>query len=361
MLFLLLNQQLRKRAGEVPSFGKFIRLLEILLFDLILMGVIYGISEHKSWFDSMWLVWQTSTTVGYGDIPPVTKIGRWGVMICGTVGILLLSYVVGSVIEYLGESKRRRQTGMEPNKKAGGTLLVCCRDRDRLVTFIKELRCVSPDEPICIVDDQMEELPKHVAGLKDVHFVRGSVLNRKTYAQAGIAECKRIFVFPHQPGLAASDGMTENIVTLTEKMAPADTTIIHFLVDAENEDLFERSRSKPVYADFDVYAAIQECQDAGSAEIFSTLMSNSHGANPTTFYPTQLKDWTWGEIAKAALQYSQDTGIPVNPLALITKGKSNPCPDANSKVVDGDALSLIVHRTFSYPEFESAVVKRGKS
>ena len=358
---MLLNQQLRKRAGEVPSFGKFIRWLELLLLDLILMGAIYGFSEQASWFDSLWLVWQTSTTVGYGDIPPKTTIGKWGVMVCGTIGILLLSYVVGAGVEYLGERKRRKETGMEPNKKPGGTLLVCCRDRDRLVTFIKELRCVSPDEPICVIDDVMEELPKRVVDLKDVHFVRGSVLNRATYEQAGIALCKQIFVFPHQPGLTASDGMTENIVTLAERMAPKDTTIIHFLVDVENEDLFERSRSKPIYADFDVFAAIQECQDKGSAEIFATLMSNSHGANPTTFYPENLKGWTWGQIGRASLQYSQDTGVPVNPLALIKDGKSNPCPVSTSEIADGDAISLIVHRDFSYPKFEAALVSHGKS
>lgn len=75
-------------------------------------------------------------------------------------------------------------------------------------------------------------------------------------------------------------------------------------------------------------------------------MSNTHGANPTTFYPQQVIGWTWGQFVETALQVSRTLKPPVNPLALIQSGKSEPCPDLDSVIEKGNSLSLIVHRNF---------------
>lgn len=357
VFFLLVNRHWRNRARRMPSFGKFILRLEILCLVVIAMGVVYGLAEHASWTDSVWLVWQTITTVGYGDIPPKTLIGRFGVMICGIIAIMLLSYVLTAGLDYRDEQKERRRLGLDANPNKNSYLLICCRNEEELLTIISELRCVEPRASICVVDDIMKELPGKVNALHDVVFVRGSILQKETYERAGIESCRRVIVFPHQPDQEASDATTQTLVSLVERMAPKDARIMHFLVDPENEDLFEGLRSRAIYADFAIYAAIQECQDEGSVEIFSTLMSNTHGANPTTFYPDRVVGWTWGQFVETALQVSRALGIPINPLALIQDGKSDPCPGVDEVIDKQDALSLIVHRGFSYPAFEAEMAK----
>jgi voltage-gated potassium channel len=357
MLLFLLSKQLRGRADDVPSFGKLVTRSEILVLIIICMGIAYGVSEHASLSDSVWLVWQTITTVGYGDIPPKTNIGRAGVMICGLGAIFLLSYVVTAGLEYREDRSRRRRQGLEINKNANSYLLVCCRNEEELLTFIEELRCVEGDASICVVDDIMQELPGRVAHLPGVHFVRGPILLRETYVRAGITSCKRVIIFPHQPGMAASDATTQTLVSLVEHMVSEEVPVIHFLVDTDNEQLFEGLRSQSIYSDFAIYAAIQECQDGGSAEIFKTLMSNSRGANPCTFCPDKIIGWTWGKFVEKALWVSQTLNIPMNPLALIQNGKSNPCPHMDCIIEKGDSLSLIVHHGFSYSAFELEMVK----
>ena len=356
MLLLLLSRQLRERAEGVPALGKFLMRLEILLMDLIGMGLFYGLSEHASFNDCVWMVWQTITTVGYGDIPPKSQIGRYGIMITGLIAILLITYVVSALVDYREALSQRRKMGMDTNEEKGSTLLICCRDEEEIDTFIRELRCVKPGAYVCIVDDQMKELPPRIVHLVPrVGFVRGSIISPETYVRAGIATSAQVVIFPHQPGVDASDATSQTMVSLAERMAP-HVPIIHFLVNSANEGLFEGSRSIGVSKNLPILAAIQECQDPCSAQIFESLMSNSRGANPTTFYPEQIVGWTWGKFVETAFQVSRALRIPLNPLALIQNGKSEPCPDMECVIEQGNSLSLIVHRKFDYRLFESALV-----
>ena len=356
MLLLLLSRQLRERADGVPSFGKFLVRLEILLLDLIGMGLFYGLSEHASFHDCVWMVWQTITTVGYGDVPPKTLIGRYGVMVTGLIAILLITYVVSALVEYREALALRRRMGMDTNEDKGSTLLVCCRDEEEIETFIRELRCVKPGAPVCVVDDQMKELPPRIGHLTPrVSFVRGSIIHPETYERAGIATSAQVVIFPHQPGVEASDATSQTMASLAERMAP-HVPIIHFLVNSANETLFEGSRSIGVSKNLPILAAIQECQDPCSAQIVETLMSNTRGANPTTFHPDRIVGWTWGQFVETALPVSRALKVPVNPLALIQGGRSEPCPDLDCVIEKGNSLSLIVHRNFDYPAFEAGLV-----
>ena len=353
----MLSRRHRLRASEVPSLRTFYLRLELLLGLVVLMGICFGFAEHASWFDSVWLVWQTVTTVGYGDIPPRTYAGRTGVMVCGIIGIVMMSYVVSAGLDYRDECKRRRKYGMENNPNTGSYLVVSCREDKSLITIINELRCVDPNATICVVDDIIEALPGRIAGLPGVHFVHGDILKKATYEQAGISTSKQVIFFPHQPAQAVSDATTFTLVTLAEELAPPHVPIIYFLVDPANAERFQHLRAKAIPTDFAIHAAIQECQDAGSAEIFSTLMSNTHGANPTTFYPKELIGWSWGDILTAAPKVSRALNLPINPLALIHAGRSNPCPNLDDKIEAGDSISLIVHRGFPYAEFEAEMAK----
>ncbi len=224
--------------------------------------------------------------------------------------------------------------------------------------LITELRCVDPNVPVCVVDDRLEELPSRVARLPGVFFVKGSILSEETYARAGVASCRQIMIFPHEPDHAASDATTESVVRIVQRLAPPQTPVVYLLVDPNNAKLFAGVKSAAVYLDFAIYAALQELRNRGSAEIFTELMSNSSGANPTTFSPAKVLGWTWGQFGRIALEVSQELRVPMNPLALIRGGKSDPCPDGDMVIQQGDSLSLIVRHGFDYAAFEQAMSQR---
>ena len=110
--------------------------------------------------------------------------------------------------------------------------------------------------------------------------------------------------------------------------------------------LFDGVRAKVIPTNFALFAAVQECQAAGSAGIFASLMSNMDGASPVTYAAGKLSGWTWGELQRAMPEVSGRINAPVNLLALISGGVPEPCPAMDAKIAEADRLSLIVRRAF---------------
>lgn len=80
----------------------------LLAISILLFGQAIRISEaplvritdtmnHYNFYNSVWLVILTMTTVGYGDIYPRTYIGRFIMFLCSMFGVVIVSFVVVTV------------------------------------------------------------------------------------------------------------------------------------------------------------------------------------------------------------------------------------------------------------------------
>ncbi|USS85214.1 ion channel [Fructilactobacillus myrtifloralis] len=79
--------KLKTRLTKFLKTNGFIYLLGVCLIILVISAVIYSFSEKISFDNALWWSITTSTTVGYGDISPHTKIGKIIAIILMLVGV----------------------------------------------------------------------------------------------------------------------------------------------------------------------------------------------------------------------------------------------------------------------------------
>ncbi len=174
-----------------------LRFIALLLFATgIGTTWLFWVSEHGrnphivGFGDVLWWWFVSSTTVGYGDIAPITTAGR----LAGVVTIIVGIYSYTNFIAITADSLH----GMT-NQKRLGTAQVNARDHIIIceyTAFADELIQILPHYPelarrsVVIVTDlvQVQPYPEH-------YFVRGVPISPTFLRQASVADAALIFVF----------------------------------------------------------------------------------------------------------------------------------------------------------------------
>lgn len=85
------------------------RYIMLICMALCAAGTVaFHFTEGRSWGDSLWWAFVTMTTVGYGDITPVTLAGRVTAIMMMLVGIGFLGSFMSTVTAYCLEAGRRK-------------------------------------------------------------------------------------------------------------------------------------------------------------------------------------------------------------------------------------------------------------
>ena len=160
---------------------RWLMLMLAWLFGLMVMYSLgYMWIEDQDFMESIWHAWQTFTTVGYGDDPPKTTWGRIYAILVSTGGIAIVGAVFSAAFDYSHFLTDLKRSGYMKNPYADGYVIFNFPDTNLLLSFIRELRNVEPNVPICLVDNRIEELPKPLAVLPKLHFIRGNTLSEDT-------------------------------------------------------------------------------------------------------------------------------------------------------------------------------------
>ena len=168
----------------------------LLLFSFVSTTWLFWLVERpvnpgiKSFGDVMWWWLVSSTTVGYGDISPVTMLGR----LAGTITILAGIYCYTNFITLTADKLHELI-----NRDRLGTAQASCQSHIVIceyTAFADELLQVLPQYPelapreVVIVTDLVDITP-----YPQYHFVRGVPISPAALQQANIQEAAYIFVF----------------------------------------------------------------------------------------------------------------------------------------------------------------------
>jgi voltage-gated potassium channel len=177
-----------------------LRKLRIIALLLMVSGLgttwLFYMYEHpvnphiRSYPDALWWWFVSSTTVGYGDISPVTGMGRIIGVITILVGIYSYTNFITIVADHLHSMTNQEQLGTA-QCEAQDHIVIC-----EYTAFADELIQVLPrypelaSRPVVIVTDlvQAQPYPQH-------HFVRGVPISPAALALANISHAAIVFVF----------------------------------------------------------------------------------------------------------------------------------------------------------------------
>jgi voltage-gated potassium channel len=308
-----------------------------VLVWLLAGGMFFGFERGtnpnvKSIEDSLWWSLTTLSTVGYGDLYPVTQGGRLVAAATMVFGVGVLGTLAATIATVLMEIKQRGQRGQRRFLMKNHLLVLNWNEKS--VVAIDDFRHDPRylDTIICIVAPLPETPLQH-----PVRFVSGEPSNSKVLDRACVAGAKAAIVFAANPNDARSDHETALILYALKRMNPK-IRVSAELVSPENREHLWNAGCESVIDVKSVSSAllVRSVQDVGVSELVEELLSNKHGSE---IYRVPIVPATEGTVFQEyvlTMLKKQRTVV-----ALIRGGSTIMHPSLSTSLQEGDEAFVI--------------------
>ena len=224
---------------------------------ILLGGVGFALAEPgegASWLDRFgrgaWWALVTLSTVGYGDVVPITFAGRLVGVVIILGGVVSLSLVTATVASVFIERKFRRERGLEP-VKASQHILVLGWSEEADTLLDQLIKRLPPDIPVVLVNKQP---PEQMEALLDRYptrppiFLRGDYSREEVLFKANVRQAiKAIILAERQLEETATQVDQRTLFTaLTLKALHPKIRILAELLRSENRTHLERAGAEEV-------------------------------------------------------------------------------------------------------------------
>jgi voltage-gated potassium channel len=328
-------------------------ILGLAVVLVIFLGAVgFSLAEpgHGKWYErfgrGLWWAVVTLTTVGYGDITPVTFSGRLVGVVIMLGGVLTLSLVTATVASVFIERKFRREKGLEPTK-ATQHILVLGWPEDGEALVDQLLKLLSTSIPVVLVNkrppEQMDALREKYP-TQGLDYLRGDYSREEVLLKANVrGAIKAIILADRQPGETAAQVDQRTLFTaLTLKAMHPKIRILAELLRPENRTYLERAGAEDVLirGQYDSSLLAGAIASPGIFRIFTTLLTGEGQGLWAAEIPSRFHGRPLSELAAHLRDHHQSLLI-----AIYTEAKALSLEDLLAE--EPSAIDDFIRRKFA--------------
>ncbi|MGD9899197.1 MAG: TrkA family potassium uptake protein [Calditrichaceae bacterium] len=234
-----------------PAFSALMTLLIIAVVASVLVEYSEeGINDQfKNFWDSIWWVFVTISTVGYGDKIPVTPVGRVLGVILMFFGVAMLSVVTATISSIFVSRMIREGKGLQ-NVKIEKHVLLCgwnVQAEQILATLDKEK---DRSAPIVLINQLSEEdidvILSKFSNLT-IKFVRGDFTRENILTRANVQNAVSAIILPDNSSALVKSGDERTILaTLSLKTLNPKIKVYAHILERDNISHLRKAKADEV-------------------------------------------------------------------------------------------------------------------
>ncbi len=247
-------RRIKKLSGFIET--PVIRAILLIILITIIASILIEIFESNqnkafsTFWDSVWWVIVTITTVGYGDKIPLTPLGKLIGALIMFIGIALLSVVTATVSSILVTRKIKEGKGLQEIKLKDHILLCGWNNQGEHIFSTFEME-QQTDSPIVMINQLSEEEIAEIIDRYDkitIKFVRGDFTKENIINRANAKYAKSAIILPDMSSGITKPGDERTILaTLTLKTINPKIKVYTHILDRDNISHLRKAKADEVF------------------------------------------------------------------------------------------------------------------
>ncbi|NQT63363.1 MAG: NAD-binding protein [Candidatus Marinimicrobia bacterium] len=299
-------------------------LLLILWIILFVGGIAVFLLDYSSddrlitnLFDAFYWAWVTMTTVGFGDLTPVTPSARIAASIMMFFSMALISFFTATISSIFVAKKIREGKGLEKIKYSDHYIICGWNDLadELLESLLKQDQ--KDNTPIVLVNElSEEEIDAWRATLNASHlgFVRGDFTQDIVLEKANVSKAKAVLILPNliKAGKAEADEKTA-LATYSIKALAPKTKVYAYILHYENKAKLRRAKADGIIIadEFGPYLGATQLHNPGIPAFLSEVLNTDHSRLEAREVPDRMIGKTYSELFTQSFEEHNKTLLGV--------------------------------------------------
>lgn len=290
----------------------------------------------KNFWDALWWAIVTMSTLGYGNLVPVTPWGKVMSIVAIISGIVLVALLTATFVGRLVERLVGRMNRRIPGRLSEHVLILGWNENgSRIISELME-ECKGRSETIVVMADRdtIDNLPPEVI------FVQGDTTRLSSLEKVAADKAKTAVVLAD---LEAGSKDTDSRVILTvlalNRISNGSVRIICEVLSSEDLEYLEGAGADEIVVRSEVAGDMlsRAVHNPGLASLVSALLTSQPGGN---FKRMKVADRFSGMKYDEFLYEIRKT-MQSLPVALIRNGQMYLNPDSETEIEQGDEVFVI--------------------